>query len=99
PAIVVNLAFAGRCRPGGPLLLPPREGFSAAWICSGASKAAEYQKNRDVTEKRLYIEALEKILPNVNKLILGENIKVDNTDLWFLKEGLSPKEMGEVKKP
>lgn len=64
-----------------------------------ASKAAEYQKNRDVTEKRLYIEALEKILPNVNKLILGENIKVDNTDLWFLKEGLSPKEMGEVKKP
>ncbi|MHB8894359.1 MAG: protoporphyrinogen/coproporphyrinogen oxidase [Candidatus Geothermincolia bacterium] len=42
PAIVVNLAFARQCRPGGPLLLPSREGFSAAWICSGASKAAEH---------------------------------------------------------
>jgi membrane protease subunit HflK len=63
-----------------------------------ASKAAEYRKNRDVTEKRIYIETLEKILPNVNKLILGENVKVDNTDLWFLKEGLGPKDIGEVNK-
>ncbi len=63
------------------------------------SKVVEYQKNRDVTEKRLYLEALEKTLPNVNKLILGENIKVDNTELWFLKDGLSPKSIGEVKKP
>jgi membrane protease subunit HflK len=64
-----------------------------------ASKAVEYQKNRAVTEKRLYVEVLEKILPNVNKLILGENIKADNIELWFLKDGLSSKDIGEVKKP
>ncbi len=52
-----------------------------------------------MTEKRLYLEALEKTLANVNKLIVGENIKVDNTELWFLKDGLSPKSIGEVKKP
>lgn len=41
--IVVNLAFNGRSGgPGGPVLLPSSQGFHAAWLCKGQSKAAEY---------------------------------------------------------
>lgn len=61
-------------------------------------RVVEYQENREITEKRLHIEALEKTLPKVNKLILGENIKTDDTELWFLKEGVSPKSIVEGKK-
>lgn len=39
---VVNLALAGQRQPGGPVLLPLSEGFNSSWICSAASKAAEY---------------------------------------------------------
>ncbi|MFQ6078595.1 MAG: FtsH protease activity modulator HflK [Thermodesulfobacteriota bacterium] len=62
------------------------------------SKLREYQNSRDITERRLYIEALEKTLTNVNKLILDENVQVDNTELWFLKGGLGEKFIKEGKK-
>ncbi len=62
------------------------------------SKLREYQKYRTITEKRLYIEALEKALVNVNKLILDEGIQVEDTDLWFLRDGLSKKVIEEVRK-
>lgn len=43
PSVTVNLAFDEECSaPGGPVLLSGAEGFSAAWVCTGASKAAEY---------------------------------------------------------
>ncbi len=61
------------------------------------SKLREYQKSREITERRLYIEALEKILVNVNKIILDENVQVDNTDLWFLKGNLNERFIQGVK--
>jgi protoporphyrinogen/coproporphyrinogen III oxidase len=43
PAIVVNMGFRGTYEgTGGPFLLPLSEGFTAAWLCAGSSKAAEY---------------------------------------------------------
>ena len=40
---MVNLAFEGvTAGPAGPVLLPAAEGFRAAWLCKGQSKAAEY---------------------------------------------------------
>jgi membrane protease subunit HflK len=63
------------------------------------SKLREYQKSRDITEKRLYIEALERSLPNVNKLILNEKVQVGETGLWFLKGDVGDKFIEEVRKP
>lgn len=47
-------------------------------------KLDEYQKSKGVTEFRLYMEAMDKVLPNVQKILLGGNIKVDNADLWIV---------------
>lgn len=46
-------------------------------------KFEEYQKSKGVTEYRLYMETMDKILPKVNKILLGGNIKVESTDLWL----------------
>lgn len=46
-------------------------------------KLAEYKKSQGVTEFRLYMEAMDKVLPNVQKILLGGNIKIDNADLWI----------------
>ena len=50
-------------------------------------KVEEYQKTKGVTEYRLYMETMEKILPKVKKILLSGNIKVDSTDLWLTNEG------------
>ncbi len=63
------------------------------------SKLREYQKSWDITEKRLYIEAMEKILTNVSKLIIDKKIQVESTDLWFLKGDISKNLIKEVRKP
>lgn len=52
-------------------------------------KFEEYQKTKGVTEYRLYMEAMDKILPKVKKLLLGGNIKVEGTDLWLNNQGLT----------
>jgi protoporphyrinogen oxidase len=42
-ALTVNFALEGPVSgPGGPVLLPGSEGFNATWVCTNASKAAEY---------------------------------------------------------
>lgn len=41
-AVTVNVAIEGSPAPGGPVLLPRCEGFTASWCCTSASKAAEY---------------------------------------------------------
>lgn len=46
-------------------------------------KFEEYQKSKGVTEYRLYMETMDKILPKVKKILLGGNIKVEGTDLWL----------------
>ncbi|MBX3011877.1 MAG: FtsH protease activity modulator HflK [Caldilineaceae bacterium] len=46
-------------------------------------KLAAYRTAPAVTRNRLYLEALEKVLPKVNKFILDPSIQTDTTDLWF----------------
>ena len=48
--------------------------------------ASEYAKAPQVTSQRLYIEALEQILPKVRKLIVDEN---GNLDLSIIRRGES----------
>lgn len=48
-----------------------------------AQKLLAYQKAPEVTRTRLYLEALEKVLPKVNKFILDPSVETDTTDLWF----------------
>ncbi len=43
----------------------------------------EHKNSREVTEKRLYIEAMEKILPSIEKIIINPEIKQGVTDIWF----------------
>ena len=47
------------------------------------SRQAAYSATRNITEFRLYMEAMEKILPNVKKILLGRNIRIDNAELWL----------------
>ena len=46
--------------------------------------AAEYAKAPQVTSERLYIEALEQILPKIRKLIVDPN---GNLDLSIIRRG------------
>ncbi len=46
--------------------------------------AAEYSKAADVTGKRLYIEAMEQILPKIRKMIVDPN---GNLDLSIIRKG------------
>ncbi|TAK32648.1 MAG: FtsH protease activity modulator HflK [Chloroflexota bacterium] len=50
-------------------------------------KVVEYAKAKEVTTTRLYLEAVEKVLPKVKKFIVSPEIKQDNLDLWFVGEG------------
>jgi len=56
-----------------------------------------YQKSREITEARMYIETLEKILPRVEKLIVDSRIDIETTDLWYLKGKRTSKILKEVK--
>jgi modulator of FtsH protease HflK len=38
------------------------------------SVLAEYQKARDVTRNRLHLETIEKVLPNIDKVIMGGSV-------------------------
>ena len=56
------------------------EAFKAARIARAAGEAAEftavldeYQNSPDVTRQRLYLEAMEKILPGISIFIIDEN--------------------------
>lgn len=42
----------------------------------------------EITHIRLYLEAIEKVLPGVRKFVLDPTIKLQTTDLWF-SEGAS----------
>jgi membrane protease subunit HflK len=43
----------------------------------------EHDKARAVTETRLYIETMEKILPPVEKILINPEVKQGEMDLWF----------------
>lgn len=46
-------------------------------------RQSAYENTREVTEFRLYMEAMDKILPNVQKILLGSDINVENAELWI----------------
>ena len=66
------------------------EGFYAKRVKHAAGDAsrfslqhAEHANARGVTETRLYVEAMEKILSPVEKIIVNPEIKQGMMDLWF----------------
>ena len=48
-----------------------------------ALRQSAYEKTKGVTEFRLYMEAMDEILPNVQKILLGSDVKIDNAELWI----------------
>ncbi len=54
-----------------------------------AQRQEAYSKSKRVTEFRLYMESLEQILPNVQKILLGANVDIDNAELWITGKGTS----------
>lgn len=48
-----------------------------------AEKLEAYTSYAGVTEFRLYMEAMDRILPNVQKILLGADVKIGNAELWI----------------
>jgi membrane protease subunit HflK len=48
-----------------------------------SQRQSAYAASQDVTEFRLYMEAMDKILPNVQKILLGSDVEIDNAELWI----------------
>jgi len=48
-----------------------------------SKKLAAYQTAPVVTRTRLYLESLEKVLPNIKKYILDPRVETNSTDLWI----------------
>ncbi|HBC86441.1 MAG TPA: FtsH protease activity modulator HflK [Lentisphaeria bacterium] len=46
-------------------------------------RTEEYAQAREITRTRLYLEAMEKVLPGVKKCLMGAGTEIDGTDLWF----------------
>jgi membrane protease subunit HflK len=42
-----------------------------------------YRSAPEVTRTRLYLEALEQVLPDINKFILDPSVETDSTELWL----------------
>jgi membrane protease subunit HflK len=65
-------------------------GESEAYI----KKLSEYQKARKITDMRLYLETMEKVLPGVKKVFVDENINKETTDLWLFNDKVKGKVIG-----
>ena len=48
-----------------------------------ASRQAAYAQASEITRLRLYLEAIEKVLPDARKFVLDAAVKLQTTDLWF----------------
>jgi len=69
------------------------EGFKAERVNSAGGEAyrfsrqhSEHDHARQVTETRLYVEAMEKVLSPVEKILINPEVKQGIMDLWFFKE-------------
>jgi membrane protease subunit HflK len=51
-----------------------------------ASRLAAYQDGPEVTRTRLYLEAVEQVLPGLKKFLVDPAIQLTGTDLWFTNE-------------
>lgn len=47
------------------------------------SQQAAYAESPDITRLRMYLVAMESVLPGVRKFILDPSIQLETTDLWF----------------
>ncbi|MFQ6067183.1 MAG: FtsH protease activity modulator HflK [bacterium] len=54
----------------------------------------EYSKAREITDLRLYIETMERILPGVEKVVVAPEIEQETTDLWLFDKNLKGKIVG-----
>lgn len=59
-------------------------------------RQAEYKRTKGVTEYRLYMESLDKVLPNVRKVLVGGNVKVRGTEVWLLGDKSSDSLIGRL---
>lgn len=57
-------------------------------------KLSEYRKARRITDIRLYLETMERILPGVKKVIVDGNIKIESTDIWLINDRAKGKVFG-----
>jgi membrane protease subunit HflK len=57
-------------------------------------KLSEYQKAREITDVRLYLETMEEILPGIKKVFVDENINKETTDLWLFNNKMQGKVIG-----
>lgn len=57
-------------------------------------KLAEYRKAREITDIRLYLETMERVLPGIKKVIVDRDIKKETTDLWLLNDRVKGKVAG-----
>lgn len=69
------------------------EGFRAKRINQASGDAArfrqqhsEHDRARQITETRLYLETMEKILSPVNKILINPDVQQGVMDLWFVNE-------------
>jgi membrane protease subunit HflK len=49
-----------------------------------------YLESPGITQQRLYLEAVEKVLTNVQKYLVDPSIELIETDLWFTEQGFLP---------
>lgn len=56
---------------------------------SFANRLSAFNQSRDITKTRLYIETMERVLPEVEKMIVDQRLDVKSTDLWMLNDRLS----------
>ncbi|HLC29518.1 MAG TPA: FtsH protease activity modulator HflK, partial [Dehalococcoidia bacterium] len=52
-----------------------------------SDKVVEYTRAKDVTATRLYLEAMEKVLPKVKKFLVSPEVTQDTLDLWLVGDG------------
>jgi len=53
-----------------------------------AQKQMAYAGSKEVTEFRMYMESMDKILPNVEKIMLGTDVKINNAELWIANKNI-----------
>ena len=83
-----------RARGEGAKTLRDGEAYRAEKVNAARGEAARFQEKlrqysraRPVTETRLYLEAMERVLARVKKFVVSGEIKEDSLDLWFVGEG------------
>ncbi len=78
-------------------LLRQAEGYKAEKTANAtgeagrfASRLAEYKNAPAVTRVRLYLEAVERVLPNVQKFLLSPEVGKGSLDLWLSRGASAP---------